>query len=45
LTGTNGGSRSRDIKIWKDCDPADHDFCPLKTDEFDAVAAALAGTV
>lgn len=40
----DAGSRFRDIKVWEDCDVADHQFRSMETDEFNAAAAALSAT-
>jgi len=40
----NAGAWLRDVKVWENSNVADHDFCPMDTDEFDQPAAALAVT-
>ena len=32
-------------KVWEDCDPADHRFCAMESDEFDHIAVRLAATI
>jgi hypothetical protein len=41
----HAGSRFRDIKVWEDCDPADHHFRPMETEEFNDIAVELAATI
>ncbi len=41
----NAGSRFRDIKVWEDCEIADHRFHWMETDEFNRLAAELAATI
>jgi hypothetical protein len=41
----DAGLRFRDIKVWEDCDIADHKFKAMETDEFDGLAAELEATI